>query len=287
MVSIAFLLGCEKEGTPVSVEDLYRASNLPDKKFNATLNGYKFETNRTGGMKINQKLSLSAGDDYVTFNISTKRFENGLYFGKEDSLNNVINYRDGNGVLFSTTKFGKPTQCVIDIVSFNQEKGVISGNFSGIMYDQGSDFEIKLEKGSFIEVPVQIPFLGEMNARVGSEAFMSENCMFSGTSSGGFVFETITSYAKDDTLSISITIEENISKKEFNFVSDNVIARYNSNTFSSNVFKNLYTSEAGVLTILKVDSVNKRVEGIFNFRARNFLAEEVLVTGGNFKAVIK
>ena len=278
---------CEGENTdPLTIEDIFRESGIEFKKFSAEFGDVFFETNVASGLKSNNQLVITARSEQSNSQmvINTEALAEGIYLGSSNELKNFVNYQDENGQLFSSTKIGKLPSVVIQISTFNQQDSLVSGSFSGTLYSQTSEDSI-IVSGQFTELVVNIPFIGEMTASIGNINYVSNGCTYTSTNNSGIILETIASTANDDTLSISIVVEENIQERHYNFAVDLVVARYNSNVFSSNIFKHQYTSITGSMDIKEIDLVNQRVVGSFTFVATNFLNQAVTVSNGNFKAL--
>ena len=90
-----------------------------------------------------------------------------------------------------------------------------------------------------------------------------------------------------DSITINITVEQKIQEREYQFSAGGLTAVYNSNSFSSNIFKNQYNGESGKLLITRIDTINNTVQGNFNFTVRNAFGEPVVITEGDFNALIK
>lgn len=289
LIAIATLsfVSCEQEGTPLSLDELYAANGISTSKFSASVRGADFETENASGIFVNNQLAITAQTDIRTLVIGVESLEAGTYLGVDNNLKNYINYSDSNSVVFTSTKQGEESDITIEIASYDSQSQQISGRFSGTLYDVVSDKKMKVLNGQFSKVDVDIPYFGEMRAKAGTIDFVGNSCTYTSSNSGGFVFETIASNANNDTLSLIITLDEKIQEKDYFFDRDPITGRYNSNIFSSDVFKNQYTSERGKMTVTSIDSVNQRIEGIFNFDAKNFLNEGILIRDGSFTAIIR
>ena len=281
------LSSCEKEQTPLTLDDYIFANGKPEKKFSVELNGFLFESDSITAVKVNGQLALIVADQNVSFVINSEKLKTGTFLGSANDLKNYVNYKDAANAVFSTTKFGENSNAVINVSNFNESNKLVSGEFSGTMYDLNSSFQIQIQNGKFKNVLVDIPFIGELTATVSGNTIEADGCYHSSTVNAGITLETIAATANSDTISMSFVIEESIQLKEYNLAIDPVTVHYNSNTFSSNIFKNQYTSESGKLTIIKIDVANNRIEGSFNFTARNFLNETVQIDNGLFKALMQ
>lgn len=287
ILSFISLSSCEDEREPLTLDDLYEINGLSTSRFSAKINGSDFETEKATALKTNTSLALNASDEKVSFVLALNDISEGVYVGSGDSSNIYLNYKDANGLLFSSNKNGNATDFEVEVTQFNPVNSTISGNFSGKMIGSSSDFEINVEKGSFIEVPVTQPFFGRLSALVEGNQFQAESCVFTSTNSGGFIFENFVASGNKDSTSLSITVEEKLQEKEYLFLFGGLTSTYISNTFSSNIFKNKYDGESGRLIINNIDSVNNRIEGTFNFIYRNAFGEPITISNGKINALVK
>jgi len=286
---IAFIAfsGCEEEGDPLTLEDLYRLNGLPTKRFEVSLNGFQFETNTASALKTNTALAIEASGSGVNYELGLTGLEEREYFGNGNELNVFLNYKDAGGLLFSTTKTGDTSDLEVEITNYDVEKNVVSGKFKGTLLQLNGDLELIVTKGSFLEIPITRLAFGEMTARIDNEQFIAESCSFTSNTNGGFTFDTFLGVGNDDSTSLNITVQEKIQEREYPFSSGAITATYNPNTFSANIFKNQYDADAGSLTISKIDTVNNTVEGSFNFAVRNAFGELINISQGQFNALIK
>jgi|GEM_PF-5986908 len=278
---------CEKDREPFTLEELFEINGLPTKRFELRLNGLEFETDLANGLKTNTAFGIEASGSKVSYALSISDVVEGAYFGNTDESKVFLNYRDANGTLFSTTKQGVRSDLNVVVSLYNVEKSVISGNFSGTLMASQGNLQLQVSNGSFLEVPVAKPAFGEMTARVGNRSFVAESCSFKSTNSGGFIFETFLGVGNGDSTSVNITVEQKIEEREYQFSAGALTATYNSNTFSSNTFKNQYNGESGKLLIMAIDTLNNTVQGSFNFTVRNAFGEPIDIREGNFNALIK
>lgn len=287
IISLLFVfISCQKEEDPLTIEDINEINNVNSSKFSAIINEGNFKTNNAEGIKINGQLTITSTDNKKTIVVNVSGIEEGIYLGKDNNFKNYVNFLDAGGTLFSSTKQGVDSDLRIEITNFNEAKSTVSGTVSGTLHAPW-DEKILIRNGRFSGVSVETPFTGNMKADIGPVKFRSESCIFSSASSSGFTIETIASSANNDSLQISFTIEENIIEKTYNLATAPITARYNSNVFSTDVFKHQYTSSRGVLTISSIDTVEKVVKGSFNFDAVNFLSETIQVKSGEFNAAIR
>lgn len=287
LIALLAFSSCEQEGTPVTLDELYSGSGVSRAKFFANIGGKVFETENAKGLFLNDALAINAEVDNRSAVLAIGGLGVGSYMGADSPLKNYINYVDESGTLFTSNKQGEENEVIINVVTYNEQENTISGQFTGTLFAANSDSKIRIKSGQFTGVQVEIPYFGEMMATTGNENFHSNTCIYTSSASGGFIFETIVSSANNDTLMLSFTLEENIQEKDYFFDSDPITGRYNSNTFSTNAFKHLYTSESGKLTITQVDTVNEQIKGNFNFDAKNFQNETVLIRNGSFTAIIR
>ena len=260
---------------------------MPTDRFELTLNGLEFKTDVANGLKTNTALAIEASSEGVSYVLSVSDLLEGNYSGKTDQSKVFLNYKDANGVLFSSTKQGMASNFKAEISRYDAEKGVVSGNFDGTLIAVQGNSLLRVTNGSFLEVPVVQPIFGEMNAKIGNNPFVAESCSFTSTNSGGFVFETFLGVGNRDSITINITVEQKIQEREYQFSAGGLTAVYNSNSFSSNIFKNQYNGESGKLLITRIDTINNTVQGNFNFTVRNAFGEPVVITEGDFNALIK
>ena len=279
--------GCEDEGEPVTIKELYEINGFPTERFELYLNGFNFKTNVANGLKTNTALAIEADGEGVSYVLSVSDLIEGEYFGNNNKSKVFLNYRDANGVLFSTTKQGMPSNLEVEISRYDSERGVISGEFAGTLMAAQGNALLSVANGSFLEVPVVQPAFGEMTAKIDNKPFVAESCSFTSANSGGFIFETVLGVGNGDSTSINITVEQKIQEREYKFSAGGLTAVYNLNTFSSNIFKNQYNGESGNLLITRIDTINSTVQGSFNFTVRNAFGEPVNITDGSFNALIK
>ena len=287
---IAFIAfyGCkEEEGDALTLEELYQLNGLPTKRFEVSLNGFQYETNVANGVKTNTALAIEASGNGVSYVLGLSDVAEGQYMGNTDDLKIFLNYRDANGLLFSTTRQDDASDFEVKITRYNVEKEVVSGKFSGTLGQVNGNLELKVTKGSFLEVPIVRPAFGEMTARIDNKRFVAESCSFTSNTSGGFTFDTFLGVGNGDSAAINITVQEKIKEREYQFSSGAITTTYNPNTFSSNIFKNQYDGESGGLTISKIDTVSNTIQGSFNFTARNAFGEPVTISQGEFNALME
>lgn len=285
-VLIAFV-GCEEEGEPVTLNDLFEANGLPTKRFELSLNGFAFESDVASGIKTNTAVSIDVNGNEVNYTLSFNNIAEGKYLGVVDDSKVFLNYRDANGLLFSSTKQGLISDFEVEVTRFNIEQNVISGNFSGTLYEVRGNSRLKVSNGSFLAVPIVQPLFGAMNATIDNKLFIAESCIFTTNNAGGFVFETFLGLGNKDSTSLNITVEQGIQEQEYQFSAGSLTATYNTNLFSSNIFKNRYDADEGQLTITSIDRQNNRVQGNFNFVVRNAFGEPLDIQRGSFDALIK
>lgn len=286
---IAFITfsGCEEEGDALTLEELYQLNGLPTKRFELSLNGFRYETNVASGLKTNTALAIEASGGGVSYVLGVSDVVEGQYLGDKNDLKIFLNYRDANGLLFSTTKQGDTSDFEVEITRYNVDKDVVSGKFSGTLLQVNGDLELDVAKGSFLEVPIVRPAFGEMTARIDNERFVAESCSFTSNTSGGFTFDTFLGVGNEDSTLINITVQEKIQERVYQFSSGAISATYNPNTFSSNIFKNQYDGDAGSLTISRIDTTSNTIQGRFNFTVRNAFGEAIDISQGEFNALIK
>ncbi|MDB4060614.1 DUF6252 family protein [Vicingaceae bacterium] len=287
LVAFIVVTGCEEEGEPLTLDDLFQLNGLPTKRFEVILNGFKFETNTASGLKTNTALSIEASGSGASYMLAVSDIVEGEYFGNTDDFKVFLNYKNSGGLLFSTTKSGETSDLEVEITNYDVEKDVVSGKFQGTLLQVNGDLELNVTKGSFLEIPIVRPAFGEMIASIDSERFVAESCLFTSSTSGGFTFDTFSGVGNDDSTILNITVQEKIQEREYQFSSGSITATYNPNTFSSNIFKNQYDAEAGSLTISKIDTINNAIEGRFNFTVRNAFGEPINIFQGEFNALIK
>ena len=126
-----------------------------------------------------------------------------------------------------------------------------------------------------------------MTALVNNETYKAEECSFTTQTNGNFILSTIQSSINNDTIAISLTIEDTLEVKTYDFEESAATATYNTNTFSANIFKHQFSAESGSLRITKIDTIENRVLGAFSFDGTSINGEAVSVRSGAFEAIIK
>lgn len=284
-ILLTTLIACQKEEDPLTLDKVRELNTFKIIPFEARVNGSRFSGESVNATKLNKKLSVVAIVGGQSYSISVEELKEGVYLGENNRLKNVISFTNENGVTFTSTKEGESSDAVIEIIRYDAQLKLVSGTMRGTLYAPWNE-SIKLDEGKFQDILVEAPFLGDMKADVDSKLFDSEQCVHAMDTVNGLVFNTFTSSANCDTLSLTFRLEGGLSERSYNINNQRVTAFYNSNIFSSNIFENQYTSDAGTLTITSINNANKTVRGTFTLTATNFQSQQINITNGNFTALM-
>lgn len=287
--SLAFLLfiSCEEEGEPLTLEDIYEATNGNKTPFKAKINGFDYTADLVAGAKEGNTFFI-VGSQYssASITISTLGISPGLYLG-EDSMSNSILFKNNEGRQFFSNTPDQESDAIISIRSFSEKNALATGVFSGTLYSLDSDEMLEITNGEFNSVFLEIPFFGEMTAIVNNKTYSADECTVTAQQNGNLTLSTIASSANFDTLGIRFIIEDTLEVKNYDLEDQVASATYNTNTFSANIFKHQYNSSTGYIRISKIDSAENRVLGTFSFEAKSINGESVSVKSGSFEALIK
>lgn len=286
-ILFASLFSCEEEGDPLTLEDIYEATNNNKREFQAKINGFDFIADAaSGGKEEDVYFVVGAQNSTASITIKTLDITPGLYLG-EDSMSNSIVFKNDVGRVFSSNSPDKDSDAAISIRSFSEKNALGTGVFSSTLYSLDSDEVLELTNGEFNSVIFNIPFFGKMTALVNNETYKAEECSFTTQTNGNFILSTIQSSINNDTIAISLTIEDTLEVKTYDFEESAATATYNTNTFSANIFKHQFSAESGSLRITKIDTIENRVLGAFSFDGTSINGEAVSVRSGAFEAIIK
>lgn len=282
---LVMCVACQKEQEPLTLEQIRDLNTFKVVPFDVRINGTRFSGDNISAVKLNKRLSLQAEIENQFYAISTEDLSKGVYLGENNRLKNTISFTNMNGVTFTSTKQGETSDAVIEIENYDEQRKLVSGIISGTLYAPWNE-SIQLEFGRFQDVFVETPFLGVMNADVDTKLFDSEQCIHAFDTLNGIVFNTFTSTANCDTLSLNFRIQGGLAVGSYDINNQDVTVSYNSNTFSLDVFRNQFTSDSGTLTITAINTTAQTVSGTFNLQATNFIGQQIDITNGNFTATM-
>jgi len=281
------IIGCEEEGSPLTLDDIYEANDGDRPLFRMILNTEEFSSENAQGVKVGDEIIISAGDNGGQIRINITDFIPGTYSGVgKNKVSNQIKYTNASGEQFISNRQDEISDAQIIINHFNEDESRISGRVTGLLYDLNFKKDIYITNGVFNGLFIDAPFLGRMSAVADGENFNSLNCFYSSTKTSEGYLDRVIARSKDDSLRITFQIEEKIKVGTYHFGDTIASGVYNSNVFSSNKQQNEYTSEAGSIVITSIDSVRNKLKGNFNFEAKNQNGETINIHSGNFNALI-
>lgn len=285
MVSVFY--ACEEEGEPLTLQDIYAATAKDKEPFRAKINGFEFSASAVGGGKENGSYYVIGVDDAgSSITIHTIDIVPGSYRGIDSSANYIL-FRNAQGRLFSSIGTNKKPDALISIRSYSPENMLISGVFSSSLYSVDSEEKLSLTNGEFNSAFIVLPFVGTMTAELDGVAFKAEKCSATSSQNNGILTQQIEGLSNNDSIRISLTIEDELQVKSYDFADPKVQANYNPNTYSSNLSAFNYTGISGSLNIVRIDNEEKKVVGNFGFEAINAKGEKVSVKYGDFQALME
>ncbi len=284
---ISASIGCEETGEPLTLDDIYDATTIDSDPFKAKINGFDYKADFVAGGKENGSFFIiGASVDGSSITIRTQGIQPGLYLGADSSINNIF-YKNNIGRQFVSNFPAEDSDVEISIRAFSEANSLASGVFSGTLYSTDSDEKLSITNGAFNSTFIEIPFSGKMKASVNSKSFNSEDCSFITTDNGGIVFQEIIGFETNDSLRITIRIEDSVAVRTYDFIDTDISATYNSNVYSSNLPRYQYNAISGSLVIHRIDYAEKKIIGSFNFEARSLNGQFVSVNNGGFQALVK
>lgn len=286
-LTLILFASCEESGEPLTLDDIYDATYGDKTPFKAKINGFDFTADVVaGGKEENTFFIVGAESSSASITLKTLGITPGLYLG-EDSMSNNVFFKNDLGREFSSNSPDKESDAIISIRSYSEKNALATGVFSGTLYSLDSDEVLEVSNGEFNSIFLDIPFFGKMTAFVNNSFYKADECSFTVQQNGAIVLSTIASKANSDTLGIRFSIEDTLEVRNYDLEKPVASATYNTNNFSSNTFVHQYNSRSGNLRITKIDSVENRVFGTFNFEARSVNGESVSVRSGAFEALME
>jgi len=287
LLMVCLFYSCEEEGEPLSLKDIYEATDNNREPFRAKINGFEFSASVVaGGKEFGNYYIIGADNAGSSIAVRTLNIVPGSYLGIDSSANYIL-FKNAQGRAFSSIGTNKKPDAQISIRSYSPSNNLASGVFSATLYSLDSEEQLSLTSGAFNSAFIVLPFLGIMTAEVDGKEFKAEKCTYTNSQNNGLVTQNIDGFSNNDTMSINLTIKDQVQIKSYDIADSNVVARYNSNTYSSNLSKNQYTGISGSLNIVRIDSLDNKVYGNFGFEAINANGNNVSIKYGNFQALIQ
>ena len=282
----SLFLGCEEEGAPLTLGEIYRAQEADRPPFKAILNGKGFTTENAGATKQNELVVISGSNSDGEIALFVTDFLAGKYSAEINSLNQIA-YTDMYGKRYVSDRGDKISDAEVDITFYDDKASTISGRFSAVLYD--SEFEkpdIYLSNGTFNNLFVNIPFFGRMKAGMGEDFFDSDQCAFRTVFVGGEYRDRISSLSSNDTSRMFFEVAGSMGVGQYVVDDSSFIATCNVNAYGS-ASETLYRGKSGTVTVNSLDRNSNRIQGVFNFQGINAQGDTIEITDGEFNALIQ